>query len=154
MRQPTPEQIARAAQRRAAAAAANDGRIAVPEGPRPVASLSLGRLAASAGGQQQRQAEGENGEGEGGPRHIQGHASVTGVAYTMYDYFGPYEETVLVGAFESTLKRSPDVVLNFSHEGLPIARTLKAKTLSLVEGRYGPVLFCPRARHHKAPRFA
>lgn len=47
---------------------------------------------------------------EGGDaERFEGFASVTGQAYEMYDWLGPYDEVVAVGAFEKTLARGVDL---------------------------------------------
>lgn len=79
-------------------------------------------------------------------RDTQGAAtlSVEGVA-SVYDheyevYGGPqhmgWVERVAKGAFDETLKESPDVVFLLNHEGLPLART-KSDTLELKAGKTG-----------------
>lgn len=59
-----------------------------------------------------------------GPLVFDGFASVTGQAYEMHDFFGPYDEYVHVGAFVETLGASPDVPLVLDHvSSRRIART-------------------------------
>lgn len=67
---------------------------------------------------------------------FQGFASVTGQPYEMYDWLGPYDEVVAVGAFEKTLAQSDlDVPLVLDHvSSKRIARTGNASSpLELVE---------------------
>ena len=72
---------------------------------------------------------------DGGPLVFEGFASVTGQAYEMYDFWGPYEELVHVGAFAETLAAGPDVPLVIDHvSSRRIARTGNAASpLSLSE---------------------
>jgi HK97 family phage prohead protease len=60
-----------------------------------------------------------------GPVRLRGYASVAEKPYEMWDAFGPYTEVVSADAFDVTLARNPDVVLNYQHGriGTPIART-------------------------------
>jgi HK97 family phage prohead protease len=44
-----------------------------------------------------------------GTEHFEGFASVTGQPYEMYDFLGPYDELVAVGAFERSLARGGDL---------------------------------------------
>jgi hypothetical protein len=55
---------------------------------------------------------------------LDGYASVTGIEYEMYDFFGPYGETVDGAAFDETLAANPDVAFLVNHRGLTMARTL------------------------------
>jgi len=69
-------------------------------------------------------------------RAFQGMASVTGQKYEMYDWYGPYDEQVMVGAFEQTLAQSDlDVPLVIDHtSSRRIARTNNASSpLELTE---------------------
>lgn len=51
-----------------------------------------------------------------GTERFEGFASVTGQFYRMYDWLGPYDEQVAVGAFEQTLAQSDlDVPLVIDH---------------------------------------
>lgn len=62
---------------------------------------------------------------------VEGYASVTEKPYTMYDMFGPYEETVKKSAFDSSLERDDlDVAWLVNHKGVTMART-KNNTLEL-----------------------
>lgn len=62
--------------------------------------------------------------GEDDPRvRLEGYASVTGRAYEMWDFFGPYTEKVASGAFDKTLAAKPDVNFVVNHGGLSMART-------------------------------
>jgi len=63
---------------------------------------------------------------------LTGYACRTGVAYSVSDWLGEYDETVEPGAFARTLKNQDDVRLLLNHDGLPLART-KSGTLRLSE---------------------
>jgi len=68
-----------------------------------------------------------------------GYASVTDRAYTMWDFFGEYEEEVAAGAFGLTLAESPSVEFVVNHGaggGLPMAHTRNA-TMRLAEDAEG-----------------
>lgn len=52
-----------------------------------------------------------------------GYASVTDIAYKMWDYWGEYDETVAGGAFDVTLAANPDVAFLLNHTGMTMART-------------------------------
>lgn len=69
---------------------------------------------------------------------VQGVASVYDYEYEVYG--GPahmgWVERIAKGAFDATLKESPDVVFLLNHEGLPLART-KSGTLELKAGKTG-----------------
>jgi HK97 family phage prohead protease len=72
---------------------------------------------------------------------FEGFASVTGQPYEMYDFFGPYDEQVAVGAFEETLAQDDlDVPLVIDHvSSRRIARTANAVSpLELEEVTDGP----------------
>jgi len=73
-----------------------------------------------------------------GMLNFQGYASVTDTPYEMYDWYGPYEETVESGAFTKTLKKlNLDVPLCLQHDSLRrIARTTNG-TLRLSEDTRG-----------------
>ena len=79
----------------------------------------------------------EDGDKEG-MLNFQGYASVTDTPYEMYDFWGPYEETVEAGAFTKTLKAlGLDVPLVLDHKSLRrIARTTNG-TLRLSEDTRG-----------------
>lgn len=62
---------------------------------------------------------------------FEGTASSVDAPYMVRDVFGEFEETIVRGAFNRTLKQKADVRLLVNHEGVPIART-KSKTLNLV----------------------
>lgn len=66
-------------------------------------------------------------EAHNGDLKLTGYASVFDVRYDR----GFYTESVKPGAFDKTLSEDPDVQLLINHEGLPLARTKKAKTLHL-----------------------
>jgi HK97 family phage prohead protease len=65
-----------------------------------------------------------------GVERFEGFASVTGQPYEMYDWLGPYDEVVTVGAFEKTLSQSDlDVPLVLDHvSSKRIARTGNASS--------------------------
>lgn len=61
-----------------------------------------------------------------------GEASVYERGYEMWDWAGPYTETVAEGAGAKSLAANPDVVFLLNHTGIPFART-KSGTLTLSE---------------------
>lgn len=63
-------------------------------------------------------------------RQLDGYASVVERSYTMYDFFGPYDEVIDAAAFDATLSRDPDVAFLLNHRGMTMART-KNGTLEL-----------------------
>lgn len=68
-----------------------------------------------------------------------GYASITDRAYTMWDFFGEYEEEVAAGAFVPTLAADPSVEFVVNHGaggGLPMAHT-RNQTMRLVEDAEG-----------------
>jgi uncharacterized protein len=74
---------------------------------------------------------------------FEGYASVTCSAeddfthaYEMEDWLGPYTESVLRGAFSTTLAAGADVAFLVNHGGVTMART-KANTLRLFEDLVG-----------------
>lgn len=75
---------------------------------------------------------------DGGPVTFDGYASVTGTGYDMWDWAGPYTESVDPGAFAVTLARAGlDVPLVLQHMDLRrIARTTNG-TLTLTEDETG-----------------
>jgi HK97 family phage prohead protease len=54
---------------------------------------------------------------------LDGHASVTGVTYEMWDFWGPYDEMMATSAFDVTLAANPDVAFLVNHGGMTMART-------------------------------
>jgi hypothetical protein len=54
---------------------------------------------------------------------LDGYASVTGIAYDMWDMFGPYTESIDPDAFTDTLAAKPDVAFLLNHKGMTMART-------------------------------
>ena len=78
-------------------------------------------------------------QAETGLLRFEGFASVTGVGYEMWDFFGPYTEQVVPGAFAATLAQPDlDVPLVLAHDPLRrIARTTNG-SLSLDEVLTGP----------------
>ncbi|MFI5955820.1 HK97 family phage prohead protease [Cryptosporangium sp. NPDC051539] len=72
----------------------------------------------------------------GGVSTLTGYASVTEAPYEMWDWLGPYTETVRAGAFAKTLQENPGVQLLLNHGGLSMAYT-KAGTLRLSEDTTG-----------------
>jgi HK97 family phage prohead protease len=64
--------------------------------------------------------------GDGGSPHVVGVASVTERSYEMWDFFGPYTETVAADAFDKTLAAGPLVEFTLNHNkggGAPMAST-------------------------------
>lgn len=74
--------------------------------------------------------------GTGSGMVLSGLASRTGQPYRVMDQWGRYEETIMPGAFRSSLDESPDVSLLVEHSGLPLARTTTG-TLTLDETTEG-----------------
>lgn len=65
-------------------------------------------------------------DGTGGERLLfTGYACVVDAPFTMFDWYGAYEEVVRPGAFTKTLSESPDVVFCLNHDwnAAPMART-------------------------------
>lgn len=62
--------------------------------------------------------------------HFHGVASTVEQPYTMYDFFGEYDEVVDAGAFDRTLSNNPDVAFLLNHRGTTMART-KSGSLEL-----------------------
>ena len=63
---------------------------------------------------------------DGSNPHVVGVASVTERGYEMWDFFGPYAETVAADAFDKTLAASPLVEFTLNHNkggGAPMAST-------------------------------
>jgi HK97 family phage prohead protease len=60
-----------------------------------------------------------------------GHASTVDQTYTMYDFFGPYDEKIDAHAFDKTLAADPDVAFLLNHRGMTMARTKVSNTLEL-----------------------
>jgi HK97 family phage prohead protease len=58
------------------------------------------------------------------------YASVTETAYSMWDMFGPYDETIAADAFDQTLADNADVAFLLNHGGMTLARTASG-TLAL-----------------------
>lgn len=52
-----------------------------------------------------------------------GYASTTGVPYSVRDWLGEYQETIMPGAFAKTLREQGNIPLLFNHDGVPIAST-------------------------------
>ena len=71
---------------------------------------------------------------------VGGYASITGVAYELYDMWGPYYEIVEAGAFTSTLDAvangRSDLLYKIQHAGLGLAAP-SAGTLRLLEDDQG-----------------
>jgi len=62
---------------------------------------------------------------------VEGYASVVDTPYQMYDMFGPYDETIKLGAFDSSLANPElDTAFLVNHKGVTMARTTNG-TLSL-----------------------
>lgn len=74
---------------------------------------------------------------------FEGHASVYGTNYQMWDMFGEYEENVAPGAGAKSLAAGPDVAFLINHGGVTMARTISG-TLQLSEDSIGlaDVAFC------------
>ncbi len=62
---------------------------------------------------------------------LEGTASVVETWYEMWDMFGPYEEKIARGAFDTTLSQAPDVAFLLNHRGMTMARTKQSRTLEL-----------------------
>jgi HK97 family phage prohead protease len=58
------------------------------------------------------------------------YASVTETAYQMFDFWGPYDETIAEDAFDQTLTDQADVAFLLNHGGMTLARTA-SNTLTL-----------------------
>jgi len=56
--------------------------------------------------------------------HFTGYATVFETWYEMYDFFGPYEESVATSALDVSLDAGPDVAFLENHRGLTMARTI------------------------------
>jgi HK97 family phage prohead protease len=55
---------------------------------------------------------------------VEGYASVVDTPYTMFDAWGPYDETIKAGAFDDSLARDDlNVAFLVNHSGMPMART-------------------------------
>lgn len=67
---------------------------------------------------------------------VEGYASVFDTPYAMWDEFGPYDEVVVAGAADQTLRAKPHVVFLANHGGLALANT-KNGTLELSADRNG-----------------
>lgn len=65
-----------------------------------------------------------------------GYASTTGVPYSVRDWLGEYNETILPGAFAKTLREQGNVPLLFNHDGIPLAST-GSGTSRLAEDKVG-----------------
>lgn len=61
---------------------------------------------------------------------LDGYASTVNQTYTMYDFWGPYDEKIDGAAFDKTLSADPDVAFLLNHKGMTMARTTN-KTLEL-----------------------
>lgn len=74
---------------------------------------------------------------------FEGHASVYGANYDMWDMFGEYQENVATGAGSKSLAAGPDVAFLTNHRGVTMARTVSG-TLELSEDAIGlaDVAFC------------
>lgn len=74
--------------------------------------------------------------GDSNIAHFAGYASTTGVAYSVRDWLGEYDETMQPGAFAKTLREQGDVPMLFNHDGVPLASTGSA-TSRLAEDKVG-----------------
>lgn len=61
---------------------------------------------------------------------VSGYFTVYERAYEMWDWAGPYNEVMSVGAADATIAANPDVVFLVNHAGLAMARTVSG-TLEL-----------------------
>lgn len=76
-----------------------------------------------------------DGDDDGTARFV-GYASTTGIPYSVRDWLGEYNETILPGAFGKTLREQANVPLLFNHDGIPLAST-GAGTSRLMEDKVG-----------------
>lgn len=67
---------------------------------------------------------------------LDGYASTYERKYTMWDFYGPYEEGVRTAAGAASLAAEPDTAFLINHRGLPLARSTN-KTLDLSEDGTG-----------------
>lgn len=63
-----------------------------------------------------------------------GYASTTGVPYSVRDWLGEYDETIMPGAFAKTLREREDIPLLFNHDGVPMASTSSGTSLLSEDG--------------------
>jgi HK97 family phage prohead protease len=65
---------------------------------------------------------------------LTGYASTVDQFYSMWDFWGPYEEQLAATAFDKTLAANPDVAFLLNHTGMTMARTTNGTlTLSVDE---------------------
>lgn len=65
-----------------------------------------------------------------------GWASTTDSGYDVHDWLGTYVETIRSGAFAKSLRETPNVMMFFDHDGVPLAST-GADTSRLSEDKQG-----------------
>ncbi len=65
-----------------------------------------------------------------------GYASTTGTAYSVRDWLGEYDETMMPGSFAKTLREREDIPMLFNHDGVPLAST-SSSTSVLAEDATG-----------------
>jgi HK97 family phage prohead protease len=73
---------------------------------------------------------------DGNTLRFTGYASVFNRTYQVADMFGPFDETVMPGAFRDSLAKGADVPFKINHEGMTLART-KSGTMRLAEDSHG-----------------
>jgi HK97 family phage prohead protease len=94
-------------------------------------------------------------EGKSGLLEFEGYAAVFDQPYIVSDRYGEFTEVIDRGALNRTLSRSPNVVLNVDHGGLPLARTLSG-TLQIGTDQHGYYVRAglePRDPHVQAIRY-
>lgn len=118
--------------RRAAATARRNGTGAPADRPRQrrclerVGSPAVARAMMHGVEVREQQAEGDT----AASLHFRGYASVTETPYDMWDFWGPYIETIASTAFDQTLADGADVAFLLNHGGMTLART-SSGTLTL-----------------------
>lgn len=75
-------------------------------------------------------------DGSNGLLKFTGYAAVFDHPYEVTDRYGTFTEVIERNALSRTLSRSPDVILNINHDGLPLARTT-AGTLRVGTDEHG-----------------
>lgn len=73
---------------------------------------------------------------------LRGYASTFNDPYSVRDWLGEYNETIMPGAFDKALQERDDVRLLVNHEGIPIART-KSGTMTLAVDDRGLLVDVP-----------
>lgn len=64
-----------------------------------------------------------------------GYPSTTGVAYSVRDWLGEYNETIQAGSFGKTLREQKDIPLLFNHDGVPLASTASGTSRLAEDGK-------------------